>query len=456
MRGDMSIVQNKVITRFAPSPTGFFHIGSARTALFNYAFARQNGGKMILRIEDTDRERSKKEYEDDIFATLEWLGIQYEGPYRQSERLPLYKEHLLRLIAEGFAYESREEEGMVIRFKNPNRKILFNDIIRGDIEFNTEDLKDFVIARSMESPLYHLAVVIDDYEMRVTHIIRGEDHISNTPRQILIQEALGFPRPVYAHLPLVLAPDKSKLSKRNSEGIMIRALDYRKAGFLPEAILNFSALLGWAPHEEGKDIFTLDEFVAVFDLARAHKSGAQFNIAKLRWINKEHMKKLSVGEIADGIRAHLRGEVTQLPQYSEERLRKSAQAIFERIEVFADVLALSREGDLDYFFSAPDYTTPLRIISVKEEREKAGDAVAYLDKIRSLLSEDSALFTKERVKELLWDYATRAGRGNVLWPMRYALSGKDKSPDPFTLAEILGKKETLKRIRSAQEALEKI
>lgn len=463
MHGTISTAQNKVITRFAPSPTGFFHIGSVRTALFNYAFARQNGGKMILRIEDTDRERSKKEYEDDILATLEWLGIPYEGPYRQSERLSLYTEHLARLIAEGLAYESREEEGTVIRFKNPNRKISFNDIIRGDIEFDTEDLKDFVIARSMESPLYHLAVVIDDYEMGVTHIIRGEDHISNTPRQILIQEALGFPRPLYAHLPLVLAPDKSKLSKRNSEGIMIRALDYRKAGFLPEAILNFSALLGWAPREEGKEIFTRDEFVADFDLARAHKGGAQFNLEKLRWINKEHMKKLPAEEIADGIRARLSGEITQLPQYSEERLRKSAQAIFERIEVFSDVLALSREGDLDYFFSAPDYAeprngraAPLRIISAKEERDKAGDAVAHLDKVHSLLSEDSALFTKERIKELLWDYATSAGRGNVLWPLRYALSGKDKSPDPFTLAEILGREETLARIRSAQEALKKI
>ncbi|MBI3020089.1 MAG: glutamate--tRNA ligase [Parcubacteria group bacterium] len=452
----MSQKTGTVITRFAPSPTGFFHIGSVRTALFNYAFARKNGGTMVLRIEDTDRERSKPEYEDDIIATLQWLGIAYEGPYRQSERTMVYRRYLTRLMEGGYAYESVEEKGAVIRFKNPNKKVAFHDIIRGDIEFDTSDLKDFVIARSIESPLYHLAVVIDDYEMGVTHVIRGEDHISNTPRQILIQEALGFFQPLYAHLPLVLAPDKSKLSKRNSKGIMIRALDYRKAGFLPEAILNFSALLGWSPQEEGKEVFTLDEFVRLFDLSRIQKHGAQFNIDKLRWLNKEHMKKLSADVICDGIKAHLNLHVKELPQYSEERLAKSAQAIFERIEVFADVEDLSRDGDLDYFFNAPRYVAPLKIISVQEEREKTGDTAQYLDKVISMLSSDNDPFTKERIKELLWDYATSVGRGNVLWPMRYALSGKDKSPDPFTLAEILGKEETLARIRAAKEELKRI
>ena len=176
----------KVVTRFAPSPTGFFHIGSVRTALFNYAFARKNEGTMVLRIEDTDRERAKPEYEDDIIATLQWLGIAYDGPYRQSERSAVYRNYLTKLMEGDYAYESVEEKGAVIRFKNPNKKIAFHDIIRGDIEFDTSDLKDFVIARSMESPLYHLAVVIDDYEMGITHVIRGEDHISNTPHQILI------------------------------------------------------------------------------------------------------------------------------------------------------------------------------------------------------------------------------------------------------------------------------
>ncbi len=447
--------QNNVITRFAPSPTGFFHIGSVRTALFSYAFAKKHEGKMILRIEDTDRARSKKEYEDDIVEGLAWLGISFDGPYRQSERGETYKEYLQKLLESGNAYWAEEKEGAVIRFRNPGKKVRFTDVVRGEIEFDTTELSDFVIARSLESPLFHFAVVVDDYEMGVTHLIRGEDHISNTPRQILIQEALRIAPPVYAHLPLVLAPDKSKLSKRNlSQGVALR--DYKKAGYLPDALTNFVALLGWSPDEAGREIFTTEELVEMFTLERIQKGGAQFNIEKLRWLNKEHMKKLSVEKIIEGLRTHLTDEIKHLPQYSLKRLAKSAQAIFERIEVFADVEGLARAGDLDYFFAAPEYKTPLKIISAKEEREKAGDATQYLDKVISMLLSDNDPFTKERVKVLLWDYATSVGRGNVLWPLRYALSGKDKSPDPFTLAEILGKEETLARVEAAKEALNRI
>ena len=267
----------------APSPTGNFHVGSARTALFNFLFARKNNGKFILRIEDTDKERSKKEFEDDIFESLEWLGLKHDELYRQSERGEVYKSYIEKMLDEGSVYESDDK---VIRFKNPNKKIKFNDLIRGEIEFDTTELEDFVIAKSVNEPLYHLAVVIDDFESGITHVIRGEDHISNTARQILIQEAIGAPRPIYAHLPLILAPDRSKLSKRK-HGESVSLDYYRNKGYSPAAIINYLALLGWNPGTE-QEIFTLEELIKVFDLSRVHKGGAIFDEKKLAWVNRKH------------------------------------------------------------------------------------------------------------------------------------------------------------------------
>src|SRR3989344_423068 len=229
-----------VVTRFPPSPTGYFHIGSARTALFNYLFAKHNGGEMVMRFEDTDRERSKKEFEKDILEGLAWLGLKCDGAVlRQSERTDIYRERLATLIGSAHAYEAEEsttEPGMkVIRFKNPNVRVTFTDLIRGEVSFETTELEYFIIARTMNEPLYHLAVVGDDHDMGVTHVIRGEDHISNTQRQILILEALGCERPVYAHLPLILARDKTKLSKRHGAASVN---EYRELGYKPEALLN--------------------------------------------------------------------------------------------------------------------------------------------------------------------------------------------------------------------------
>src|SRR3989344_5846621 len=242
-----------VVTRFPPSPTGYFHIGSARTALFNYLFATHTGGVMSLRFEDTDKARSKKEYEDDILSGLEWLGLTYTKPeiFRQSERTPIYQKYLKKLLDSGAAYEAEpgtDDPGKkVIRFKNPGTSVTFHDLIRGNVSFETAELKDFVIAKSVDEPLYNFAVVIDDYETGVTHVMRGEDHISNTPRQILMLEALGFKRPEYAHIPLILAPDRSKLSKRHGS---VAVSEYKRMGFLPEAFVNYLALLGWNPGTE--------------------------------------------------------------------------------------------------------------------------------------------------------------------------------------------------------------
>jgi len=286
----------EVRVRFAPSPTGLLHIGGARTALFNYLFTKKNNGTFILRIEDTDKERSKKEYEDNILESLSWLGVKWDELYRQSERLDIYKNYLKKLLDEESAYVSDEREGeskSVIRLKNPGEAIKFNDLVRGDITFNTGDLGDFVIAKNLDTPLYHFAVVVDDFEMKITHVIRGEEHLSNTPRQILIARALKVKEPSYAHLPLILSEDKSKMSKRQGE---ISVTSYREAGYLPGAIVNFIAFLGWSLQSKtNEEIFSLTDLEKRFDLGNIQKGGAIFNIEKLNWVNKQHKKNAQGG-----------------------------------------------------------------------------------------------------------------------------------------------------------------
>ena len=453
---------NKVVTRFAPSPTGTLHVGSARTALFNFLFSKQNNGEMILRIEDTDKERSKKRYEKDIIESLQWLGISHGGLFRQSERTDVYTKHIATLIEHNNAYIA--EDG-VIRFKNPNKKIVFRDLVRGDIVFDTTELKDFVIARSNIDPLYHLAVVIDDYEMGVTHVIRGEDHISNTPRQILIQEAIGAPRPAYVHIPLILSPDRSKLSTRHGA---MSITEYKKEGYLPEALINFMALLGWSPPSAGrslptarrsppsdlaegmreKEIFTLEELVTLFSIKGVQKGGAVFNIEKLKWVNREHMKRLPEGRLKQEIEPYLPPEVKKM---SESSRKAFLSVLVEKISVFSDIQNLYNAGEFSYFFEQPEYR--------KEELLWKDDSdftvpQKHIDELMRILSQIStSKFTAAQIKESLWPYATEAGRGSVLWPFRYALSGKERSSDPFVIAEVLGKEETLRRLTYAQKKL---
>jgi nondiscriminating glutamyl-tRNA synthetase len=439
-------MQEKVVTRMAPSPTGLFHIGSVRTALYNYLYAKQNNGKFILRIEDTDKERSKKEFEDDIVESFKWLEMPYDEFYRQSERTGVYKNYLKKIIDAGVAYLSKEEikeEGdraEVIRFKNPNKKIKFDDLVLGEIEFDTSDLKDFVIAKDLDTPLYHFAVVVDDMEMEVTHVIRGQDHISNTARQILILEALGAKRPQYAHIPLILSPDKTKLSKRHGA---LSALEYKEMGYLPQALLNFVALIGWNPGTD-KEVFTLDELLKEFSLEKVQKSGGVFNIEKLDWINKEHIKLLSKDEVEKNILEWLK------PTYAgfrEDMLKKLVPVILERISNWGDVKDMAAKGELDFFFKEPTFTKEK--LSFKNiSSEKISDNLKQAVKALGELSEED--FTKENIKNVLMKIADSLGsRGELLHPIRFALSGRDQSPDPFIIAEILGKNETLSRLQKA-------
>lgn len=447
------LFKKKVRVRMAPSPTGKLHIGTARATLFNYLFAKKEGGTFILRLEDTDKARSKPEFEKDIVEGLTWLGLTWDEFYRQSERTPVYTAALRKLIDSGAAYVSPEPSKEdpsrtveVVRLKNPNKKIVFTDLVRGEIETDTTDLGDFVIARSIDDPLYHLAVVVDDGEMGITHVIRSDDHIANTPRQILILEALGYARPTYVHQPLVLAPDRSKLSKRHGATALS---DYRDLGFIPEGLVNYLAFLGWSPEGE-QEVFTLKELTRLFDITKLHTSGAIFNMEKLLWFNREHMKRLSDEEFVSRLETFAPG---CLPQNLHAKM---LPLLRERASTLAEARDMTSSPEFSFLKGAPSYS-PEKLIP----RQKGGEGEVGRDMVKKHLEEalrlvsdiPGASFTAEAVKDAVWPYATAEGRGAVLWPMRYALSGADKSPDPFIIAGLIGKGETLSRLRTAVERI---
>ncbi len=444
----------KVVTRFAPSPTGFLHVGAYRTAIFSYLYARKNNGIFVLRIEDTDRERNKQEYEENIIESLKWLGLEYDTQYRQSERIASHKKYLEKMITEGTAYVSKEEakDGSgkikeIVRFKNPNIDVTFHDEIKGNVTMNTTDLGDFVIAKNIEEPLFHLAVVVDDFESGVTHVIRGEDHTSNTPRQILIQRAIGAPTPSYAHLPLVLGQDKLKLSKRRGA---LALTEYREQGFLPEAILNGVAFIGWNPGTD-KEIFTHAELVEAFELSRVQKSPAVFNEEKLRWFNKEHMKLLSKEVLEEKMIKWLPESITQLPEYSLEKYKKLIPIIIERMSTFDDIRKMTDGGEIGYFFSLPDYSKEKLIWKGSNAEIMTENIQEIITLIKNI---DSAHFNDiQSIRENISQYLADTEKGPFLHPLRVALSGKEKSPDPFTLAFVLGKEETLTRLQKAIQTL---
>ncbi len=504
----------RVRTRIAPSPTGPLHIGTARTALFNFLFTKQKGGKFILRIEDTDIERSDEKYVADIVRNLKWLGIEWDegptgvmtkdekgafGPYRQSERIFLYKKYLEKLLKEGKAYycfctpkelEKEREEQMkkgelvhysgkcrkltkeqveklkrqgrrsIIRFKTEEKKISFNDLIRGKIDFESNLIGDFAIAKDLETPLYNFAVAVDDFTMKISYVIRGEDHISNTPKQILIQKALGFPTPLYAHIPLILNPDHTKVSKRDSKkGIFTDIHEYKKRGYLPEAMVNFMALLGWNPKSD-QEFFSIEELIKEFDFKKINLSGAIFNKEKLDFINAHYLRNLPLDELTHKTIPFLiqagfikeRGNKWQDQDGQEidfDYLRKIMNIEKERIKVLSEIMDL-----VDYFFvKVPKYETKL-LFWKKQKKKELADILERLEKFFSRLSEHR--FKKERVEELLREEIKlrKFGVGETLWPLRVLLSGRKASPSPFELVEILGKERVLKRIKVARKKLE--
>lgn len=433
---------DKVVTRIAPSPTGQMHIGTVRTALFNYLWARKNGGQFLVRIEDTDTSRNRAEWTELIWSDFAWCGLVPDKKYIQSEHAARHNELLNKLVEEGKAYVSKEQakddsgrEVEVVRLKNPGSRVTFADAVHGEISIDTADLGDFVIARSLTEPLYHFAVVVDDADAGVTHVIRGEDIMSSTARQILIQEALGFARPTYVHLPLILSKDRKKLSKRKD---VVSLEDYRQNGFIPEGIVNYLALLGWNPGTE-EEIFTLDELTQRFSLEQIQKSGAIFDDVKLRWFNHEHLKRLSDEEYAKRL-FDLTGQTVDMRLVP--LIKERAQTLKEA----ADMLA-SEFGFLAGVSYAPE-------LLLNKGKIAASDASKHLQAVSALIEGASdERFTAADVKDIVWPYADQEGRGAVLWPLRVALSGQDKSPDPFTIAGLIGRQETLARIAQALKNL---
>lgn len=436
-----------IVTRIAPSPTGQMHIGTVRTALFNYLFAKKHGGTYFVRIEDTDKERNKPEWTEAIWSDFDWVGLPPDKKYVTSEHLARHVELLQKIVAEDKAYISKEpakddptKEVEVVRLRNPGTSITFDDLIRGKVTFDTTELGDFVIARAIDDPLYHFAVVVDDGDAGVTHVIRAEEHLSNTPRQILILEALGFKRPIYAHIPLILAPDRTKLSKRKHAA----SVDvYRNKGYLPEAIINYLALLGWNPGTE-QEIFTMDELIKEFSLEKVQHSGAIFDEVKLKWFNREYMLKLSESAFAEYSKKFLTPETQN--GFTEKNIWPAMIAVMrERTSTFGEIGEADRAGEYRFFYEAP--TPPKDMYGWKGESYEASKP--RLERVLALLEAYSGEWNAGTVKEALWAFAESEGRGQVLWPTRIALSGREKSPDPFTIAGIIGRDETLLRIRGA-------
>jgi glutamyl-tRNA synthetase len=449
--------EKKVVTRIAPSPTGHLHIGLVRTALFNFLYARKNGGTFIIRTEDTDHTRSTKESEEEILEGLAWIGLAHDQFFRTSERKAIHQKYLETLVTEDRAYLSKEKSRQtsgemveVVRLRNPGRTITFVDEIRGEITFNTTELGDIVVARAIDDPLYHFAVVADDFDMGVTHVIRGEEHISNTPRQILIGEALGAPRPLYAHLPLILATDRSKLSKRHGA---VSLNEYRNTGYLKEAILNYLALLGWNPGTD-EEFFTLSELILRFDLGGIQKGGAVFNTEKLTWFNREYMKQLPETEFKAEVMKRLPEEIQALlneeKEEYRERLDRLLPTIRERTSVLSDISLDAEDGEYDFAFFVPE---PCATMLAWKKDSSTDATLPRLNKLLGLLETLPPYPNAEEAKKTIWEYAEKEGRGEVLWPLRVALSGKEKSPNPFTLIHIIGKEEATKRVKNACDIL---
>ena len=458
----------KVRVRFAPSPTGALHVGGARTALFNWIFAKANNGTFVLRIEDTDVERSKKEFEEEIKDGLTWLGLEWDEFYKQSERTKLHREYLEKLIGEDKIYycfctkevlEAQRQDMLaqglapkysgtcrdltdddvrqridmgdphVLRFKIAEMKVEFNDMVRGNISFDTSIMGDVVVARSLDDPLYNFAVVIDDHLNEITHVIRGEDHISNTPRQILLMNALGFDVPQFGHLPIILNPDRSKMSKRFSDTALSA---YIADGYLPGAVINFLAFLGWHPKED-KEIMSIDEIIQEFDIKRVQKGGAVFNIEKLDWLNSNYIKELDVKVFTEMAREFLPAKWN------------FTSAIAESVR--GRVGKLSEVKDLvDFYFELPDYDIEL----LRWRGKSLQDAAVHLKETLEFLENvPEKEFTRDHLEKELLDKLPKESRGDTLWPVRVALSGKNSSPGPFEIMGAIGKKESLSRIEDA-------
>ncbi len=470
-------MDKKIVTRFAPSPTGFMHVGGVRTALYAYLFARRHNGTFILRIEDTDKGREVEGSIPHIIESLKWLGINWDegvdiggpsAPYLQSERLESYRKYAKILIEKGFAYpdpyteeevalfrKKAEEEKRVflfrdhrpehfgvwngtkpLRFKVPQIKtFVWNDAVRGDLTAGEEALDDFILIKGDGYPTYNFAHIIDDLEMGVTHIMRADEFIASTPKFLSLYEALEITPPIFVTLPPILAPDgNKKLGKRDGAKDI---LEYREEGYLPSAMVNFLAFLGWNPGGE-KEVMTMGELIQHFSIERIHKSGAMLSEEKLLWLNKEHIKMQSREVQKNSVLTYLHG-------YEEGVIERLLPSILDRISFYGELTSVE-SSELSFFKERPLFTDET-IERVTWKDSGISEAGMHLTKVASIL-ETTDFSSPESLKASIMPYADEVGRGNVLWPLRMTLSGQEKSIDPFTILYVLQKEESLARISS--------
>ena len=476
--------------RFAPSPTGYLHVGGLRTALYNYLFARKNNGKFILRIEDTDRNRYVEGAVENLIEALKWCGLEFDespnvggqfGPYMQSQRLDIYQKHVHELIANEHAYycfctpqrlETLKEEQQkqkvpqakydklclglskkeveerlvnktpfVVRLNvEPNHRIIFDDIVRGRVEFDSNNVDDQVLIKSDGYPTYHLANVVDDHLMQISHVIRGEEWLSSTPKHVLLYDAFQWERPIFAHLPLLLNPDRSKLSKRQGD---VAVEDYRAKGFLKDALVNFVALLGWNAGDD-QEFYYLNELIEKFSLERVNKSGAVFDLEKLSWLNAEHLRKKTTEEILKFLKGEILNSQFSILNLSDAYLSLVIPAMKERVSFVKEYLTMA-----PFFFEAPKEYEETAVQKnwkpeTPEQLNKLLDAFALLENP-----------TKEDYEHTLAKVAEdlNIGKGKLIHPLRLAVSGMSTGPGVFDIVVILGKDEVLKRIQTALERI---
>ena len=475
-------VMSQVRVRFAPSPTGYLHVGGARTALFNWLFARGQGGTFVLRIEDTDVARSSEDMVEGILEGLRWLSLDWdEGPYYQSQRLPSYRDFAHRLLASGRAYrcfcrpeelKARREqaerekrptayegtcraiseetalrragagEPFAIRFKVDPGRTAVRDLVRGQVDFQHENLEDFVLLRGDGHPTYHLSVVVDDMDMRITHVIRGEDHISNTPKQILLYQAAGVGFPAFAHLPLILGPDKKRLSKRHGA---TSVTEYRDRGYLPQALVNFLALLGWSPGDD-REIFTLAELVQAFSLERVGSGSPVFNTGKLDWFNAQHLARLSDEELFAEVQKDLEPEGLWDPAYlssKREWFKRVIGLLKPRARFVPDIARLGR----------PFWSDPLPLDAEASRKYLGREGLSswlnlLADRWEKLAEADFIHAPLEAsLRQVSSELDLKAS--DLIHPVRVAVTGTTVGPSLFELLEVLGKERVLARLRAA-------
>ena len=423
-----------VRVRFAPSPTGFLHVGSARTAIFNWLHARHTGGRFLLRIEDTDMKRSERRFLEEILADLRWLGLDWdEEPLFQSRRFGVYREKAEDLVSAGKAYH---DAGAILFKVTPGRQVAYDDMIHGRIAVETATIKDQVMIKSDGSPSYNFACVVDDVFLRITHILRGDDHISNTPKQILFYEAFGLEPPKFGHMPLILGADGSKLSKRHG-GVSVE--EYKQEGFLPQALANYLVLLGWMPRD-GREVMPLDEAVRLFEISEMNDVQAKFDLQKLRWLNSEYIARMPDAELLPLAKAELAAHGLDLAGVADDYIARVLALYKVRLKTLGDLPLMTDSFFRDYFVLEED---GLDQLAKPESREFLAAVAGRLEALEP--------FTHDAVEKVFRDFIEerKIKAGQVIHPARMAVSGKTKGAGLFEMMEVLGRERTVERLRRA-------